>query len=221
MAAKSIRGFASIAGSLIQLRVTIQSAACQLYVQNKDILNTLNSNGSGTKVITLETLSKLQSPRNNNNNNTGTAAPFLSQPLILPYIKALINYDMVHTYIRMYHTCIWIGIRGAANDNASQRSQDPFPDADDVEGGDYDLNTSHILPGDDDDDEAFVIPGYEPTTTTTVKPNNNNNGQSERSSTRSEGGGLNPKNESNKGVAGAPVVFDLWTSSAKENILTL
>ena len=64
MAAKSIRGFASIAGSLIQLRVTIQSSTCQLYVQNKDILSTLNSNGS--KVITLETLSKLQSPRNNN-----------------------------------------------------------------------------------------------------------------------------------------------------------
>ena len=90
--------------------------------------------------------------------------------------------------------------------------------------GDYDLNTSHILPGDDDDDgEAFVIPGYEPTTV--GKPNNNiSNGQSKRSSTRSEGGGLNPKNEtmsSNKGVAGAPVVFDLLTSSAKENILTL
>ena len=132
---------------------------------------------------------------------------------------------------------IYIGTRGAgvANDNASQRSQDPFPDADgdDVEGADYDLNTSHILPGDDDDDneEAFVIPGYEPTTTTTVKPNNNNynnnnnnNGQSKRSSTRSEGGGLNPKNEamsSNKGVTGAPVVFDLLTSSPKENILTL
>ena len=113
-----------------------------------------------------------------------------------------------------------------ANDNASQRSQDPFPDADgdDVEGADYDLNTSHILPGDDYDDEAFVIPGYEPTTTAKPNNNNNNNGQSKRSSTRSEGGSLNPKNEamsSNKGVTGAPVVFDLLTSSPKENILTL
>ena len=91
MAAKSIRGFASIAGSLIQLRVTIQSAACQLYVQNKDILSTLNCNGSGTKVITLETLSKLQSPRTGSN-TTGTDK---SSSL---YMKQCI-YKCCYTYI--------------------------------------------------------------------------------------------------------------------------
>ena len=103
MAAKSIRGFASIAGSLIQLRVTIQSAACQLYVQNKDILSTFNSNGSGTKVITLETLSKLQSPRIGNN-NTGTAAPLHSQPPILCFITVYYNYV---SHIRIYRYKSW------------------------------------------------------------------------------------------------------------------
>jgi hypothetical protein len=50
---KSVLGLASVAGSLIQLRVTLQSAAAQLHLQDRSVLRAL----TGGEVITLESLS--------------------------------------------------------------------------------------------------------------------------------------------------------------------